>query len=557
MPRITFSMIIFLGLLNIAPSSISGARVSEQVGEILENRIKAIAPSSKVICRGEWVCQSGVLPRFYELRSFRPIWSDDGGPLPRAESLLRAIEAAPPEGLRPEDYHLAQIKFLLAETHQEQTRKILRPEELADLDLLLTDSFLTYAFHLLSGRINSETIRAKWHIQGRKEDIVAILQEALDSQQIGKTLHRLLPSNPGYSRLRETLQTYRTIAQKGGWPEIAANGPKMRLGLRDKRVESLRLRLRSSESMPLWPSGEADFFDAVLDQAVRRFQQRHGLETDGVVGPATLTALNIPVQKRIRQIEANMERWRWLPRDLGDRYILVNIANFELQVIEIERPILAMKVVVGKHYQRTPVFNADMTYLVFGPYWNVPPRIAREEMLPAIRKDPEYLAKNHLRVLQGWGPGMKEIDPQAIDWAKLTPDSFPFHIRQDPGPTNALGRVKFMFPNKFNVYLHDTPARELFRRIDREFSHGCIRLEEPVELAEYVLKDDPRWTRERILAAMEESKDRKVRLTKPIPVYVLYQTAWVGEDGSVHFRKDIYGQDEILEKALAEKSPAA
>ncbi len=556
MPRIV-GMIIFLGLLSMASSSIAGARISEQVEEILENRLKAIGPSSKVVCRGEWVCQSAVLLRFYELRSFRPVWSDDGGPLPRAESLLRRIEAAPREGLRPEDYHLAQMKFLLAETHQEQTRKILRPEELADLDLLLTDSFLTYAFHLLSGRINSETIRAKWHIQGRKEDIVAILQEVLDSQQIEKTLPSLLPSNPGYSRLRETLQKYRTIAQKGGWPKIAANGPKMRLGLRDKRVESLRLRLRSSEGMPLWPSGDVDFFDAVLDQAVRRFQQRHGLETDGVVGPATLTALNIPVEKRIRQIEANMERWRWFPRNLGDQYILVNIANFELQVIEIERPILAMKVVVGKHYQRTPVFNADMTYLVFGPYWNVPPRIAREEMLPAIRKDPEYLAKNHLRVLQGWGPGMKEIDPQAIDWANLTPDSFPFHIRQDPGPTNALGRVKFMFPNKFNVYLHDTPARELFRRIDRGFSHGCIRVENPFELAEYVLKDDPRWTRERILAAMEESKDRKVRLAKPVPVYVLYQTAWVEEDGSVHFRKDIYGQDEILENALAEKIPTA
>jgi len=225
MPRITFSMIIFLGLLNMASFSIAGARVSEQVGEILENRIKAMGPSSKVVCRGEWVCQSAVLPRFYELHSFRPVWSDDRGPLPKAESLLQAIEAAPREGLRPEDYHLAQMKFLFAATHQEQTRRVLRPEELADLDLLLTDSFLTYAFHLLSGRINSETIRAKWHIQGRKEDIVTILQEVLASQQIGKALQSLLPSNPGYFRLRETLQTYRAIAQKAG-------GRKLPLGQR-------------------------------------------------------------------------------------------------------------------------------------------------------------------------------------------------------------------------------------------------------------------------------------------------------------------------------------
>ncbi len=525
----------------------------EQVREVLESRVENMRTSS-VVCQGELVCQSSVLPRFYELRSFRPAWSDDRGPLPQAESLLQALEGASREGLRGEDYHLPNLAALLSKIRQEQAQKIFHPQDLADLDLLLSDSFLTYASHLRSGRVNPETIQAEWHIRRQQEDFVQLLQNSLDGKQIEKGLQGLLPSDPGYVRLREVLQNYRGIARTGGWPEIPP-GRTLHPGDRDARVGILRVRLGVSGDLPVFPGKDDHFFDAALSQAVRNFQQRHGLAGDGVVGPATLAALNVKVEGRIRQLEASMERWRWLPRDLGKQYITINIANFGLQAMENGRPVLNMRVIVGRRYQRTPNFSATMTYLVFDPYWNVPTHITRKEMIPMIARDPEYLSKNHLRVYEGWGPRMKEIDPRTIDWNQIIPGKFIYHIRQDPGPTNALGRLKFMLPNKFDIYLHDTPVRELFQKTDRDFSHGCIRIEKAVDLAEYLLKPDPEWTRENILAAIEESKNKTVRLPRPIPVYVLYWTAWVDEDGTVQFRKDIYGRDEQLEKALMEKPP--
>jgi murein L,D-transpeptidase YcbB/YkuD len=261
------------------------------------------------------------------------------------------------------------------------------------------------------------------------------------------------------------------------------------------------------------------------------------------------------VEERVSQIEANLERWRWLPQDFGPRYILVNVANFGLEVIENDATVMTMRAVVGKSYTRTPAFSADMTYLVFCPYWNVPDSIAKEEMLPLIQEDPAYLAQNHLKLFQGWGSEQKEIDPTTVDWSQVDDEDFPYHLRQEPGAMNPLGRVKFMFPNKFHVYLHDSPARALFWRTEREFSHGCIRIHKAAELAEYVLRGDPQWTPESVREAMEKSLDQIVRLPEPIPVHVLYWTAWVDEAGLVHFRKDIYGRDKPLEEALGVQPP--
>jgi murein L,D-transpeptidase YcbB/YkuD len=328
----------------------------------------------------------------------------------------------------------------------------------------------------------------------------------------------------------------------------------MRKGDRGERVRVLRTRLIVGGDLGQELNNNGDSFDNALEQAVREFQRRHGLEVDGIVGPATLEALDVSVEERVRQIELNMERWRLLPQDLGQRYVLINIPNFELDVVENGKTVMSMRAVVGRPYRHTPVFSARMTYLVLSPYWNIPPGIAIEDVLPLIRKDPNYLAKHNIKVFQGWGAETKEINPKTVDWTRVSAKNFKYRFRQEPGPQNPLGRVKFMFPNEFNVYIHDTPSQELFTKTERCFSSGCIRIEKPIELAEYVLRGDPEWTREKILAEIEKWVEQVVHLPEPIPVHVLYWTAWVDENGTIQFRKDIYGSDERLNEALCRDS---
>jgi L,D-transpeptidase YcbB len=267
---------------------------------------------------------------------------------------------------------------------------------------------------------------------------------------------------------------------------------------------------------------------------LRTFQERNGLDADGAVGPGTLEALNVPAADRVRQIEINLDRWRWLPRDLGERYVMVNIAGFALDVIEAGKPALSMRVVAGKPTNRTPMFTGTMTHLVLNPYWNVPSGILKKEILPHIARDPGYLARQNMEML----PGGK--------------------VRQKPGANNALGKIKFLFPNRFDVYLHDTPSRSLFSRSVRTFSHGCIRVEKPLELAEYLLKEDPAWTPEKIQKALAKGKESWVKIPNPLPVHLAYWTAWVDDAGVTQFRKDVYGRDKPLaEKLGAVQGPAA
>jgi murein L,D-transpeptidase YcbB/YkuD len=317
----------------------------------------------------------------------------------------------------------------------------------------------------------------------------------------------------------------------------------MRQGDRGYAVVVLQHRLHATGDLTTWPPDSGDLFDEALAQAVRTFQQRHGLDADGIVGGDTRAALQVSVEERIRQLALNTERWHDLPEPLGPRYILINIPSFTLQVVENEQPVLSMRTVVGTPSRPTPLFRSMLTAVILNPAWDVPDRIAREEIVPLQRQEPAYLTTHHFTLLQGWGAETHVIAPHTIDWSQLSATHFPYRLRQEPGSTNALGRIKFLVPNPFHVFLHDTPARSLFRQPVRASSHGCIRLEQPKALAAYLLRDDPTWTRARIDAAIAQGQQRTIALAAPLPVYVIYHTAWVDTVGTVHFRPDIYAYD--------------
>ena len=270
-----------------------------------------------------------------------------------------------------------------------------------------------------------------------------------------------------------------------------------------------------------------------------------------MVDSVTRAELNVSAAMRVEQLRINMERWRWLPQDLGRRHILVNIAAQVLEVVEDGEVVLRMRVVVGREYKRTPVFSDTVRYIVLNPNWHVPTSIAVEEMIPKMQEDSTYLERFGMHLLTD-GSDPQEIDPRTVDWSSVTPDSFPYRVRQDPGRLNALGRMKFMFPNRYDIYLHDTPARNLFGKAQRDFSHGCIRIEKPIDLAVYAMKKS-RWNREAIEQALDEGTERTIYLPRPIPIHLLYWTAWADEDGTIEFRTDINGVDRALSGALAKK----
>jgi murein L,D-transpeptidase YcbB/YkuD len=524
--------------------------VFEQMRQDLRTRIEAAGTPPQLTVGDTSLRVSGLLPQFYAGRAYEPAWSSEAGPGPQVDVLIDVLRDAGREGLRPSDYHMAPIEAMLTGVRSQQAQHTtLDPCQLVDLDLLLTDAFFRYGTHVQAGRMPPPTVDIAGEVNHAEDDLATVLQTALESSQLADVMRSLPPPHPGYARLRQALARYRAIEAKGGWP-IVPEGPPLSKGARDERVVALRTRLILTGDLDPGLPHQRALFDEAMEHALRRFQRRHGLAVDGVVSPATRAVLNVPVKARVRQLELNMERWRWLPRELESRYILVNIANSTLEVVEDGRPVLRMRVIVGRPERRTPVLSARMTSLVLSPYWHVPPKIAIEDQLPLIRKDPAYLTRQGLTVLQGWGAETRAIDPHTIDWSRVTADTFPYRLRQDPGPRNALGRLKFMFPNRFQVYLHDTPSRALFAKPVRALSSGCIRLERPIDLAAYVLRDDPHWSREKILSAVERGTEHTVRLPEPIPIHLVYWTAWAHTDGAIQFHQDIYGDDQALENAL-------
>ena len=555
--KLLFSLLIFVLILVFylyVIVKISNKYVlTEQVATHLQNRLIEAGVPPQIPIGREIIHADTMLLRFYVDRAFRPAWMNKKGPVSLADSLVKSIRFAHHEGLRPEHYHIQEIEAMLDSVRRaKKEKKPFDIQRLSDLDLLLTDAFLLYGSHLLSGHVDPETIDPEWITKFPETDMTDVLTGALNVKKIQYTLSGLLPSFSYYRRLRDELGRYRSIAWRGGWP-IVPEGPTLQKGDQGYRVAALRARLMVSGDYVAESLEENAKYDSTLEQAVLRFQRRHNLDEDGAIGYRTRLAMNVPALHYVRKLSANMERWRWLPRDLGNRYILVNIAAFELLAVEAGETVLKMRVVVGKDFRQTPVFSGTMIHLVLNPYWNVPSTIANEDILPEVKKDTGYLKSRDIEVFADWSSKIP-LDPDSIDWASITPENMPYRFRQAPGKKNALGRMKFLFPNKYEVYLHDTPYRIHFAKRERAYSSGCIRLEDPLALAEYVLRGNPNWSREKIEAALENVNSQSIQLLEPIPVYIFYCTAWLDEDGTIHYLKDIYDRDAILENAMRQEA---
>jgi murein L,D-transpeptidase YcbB/YkuD len=473
---------------------------------------------------------------FYQQRGNQPLWVDGAGASARAQELIRALQAAARDGLDPGDYDSSSVAGEVSAARQ-----------LASAELMLSAALVRYAADLRGGRALSAGIERDPRIVNTT-DPVQVLSAAAEAPDLIAYMDSLAPASPIYLGLREALARYRSIDAAGGWSQLP-DGPDLGPGSTDPRVIALRLRLQlTGDLAPEAQGNPPSHYDEAVRGAVRRFQERHGIAPNGTVSGQTRALLNLPVQGRIRQILANLERARWLPDDLGNPYVLVNLADFHLQVVEGGQEVLGMRVVVGNPQTLTPVFSDKISYIEVNPYWNIPKSIALKEKLPPLRRDPNALKKQNIRVL---GPDGNEIDPTTVNWSAVGANNWIYRLRQDPGARNSLGRIKFMFPNPYDIYLHDTPSRALFRRQVRAFSHGCIRVEKPIELATLLLRGNEAWGRARIERTIAKGKNKPILLKDPVPVHLVYLTAWAGRDGLMQFRGDHYNLDAPLVAALA------
>jgi murein L,D-transpeptidase YcbB/YkuD len=478
--------------------------------------------------------------RFYGARAFRPAWVSGGRLTRQAEGVLRAALQGDRDGMDTELY--AELATQARGIRRASVKDWADPA--LDLELQVSYALARYVDEMAHGRVDPRGKSALWTLYPAPTDVVDVLMRASRSGLDDGVRTALVPPHAQYEALRRERDRHLDLARQGGWGTVAA-GPVLRPGRRDPRVPALRARLVASGDLVEQPAattaGDELEYDAALAAAVKAFQTQHGLKPDALVHAATVSELNVSVHDRIRQIELNLERWRWLPRRLGERYILVNVPTFELHAYEGPRRALHMRVVAGTAGETpTPVFADQMTHLVFSPYWNIPPGIAREEVAPAAWHNRSYLARHNMEVLKG----SRVVDPATVDLGDPT-----LRFRQRPGPGNSLGRVKFLFPNRYNVYLHDTPARKYFAERQRDYSHGCVRVQEPFELAQWVLQGSD-WTPDRIRAAMGAQTERHVRLDRPVPVYIAYFTVWVDDEGRALFAPDVYRHDAAHEPLL-------
>ncbi len=519
----------------------SPAASSSSVREAIRERVDRLRydadPGALLpMVRGARIVLSDGVARYYESSQFEPQWQDPA----RLDALVAAVAELKYDGLEPLDYHIAELQAFRTEL---RGGNVLPPTEQADLDLLATDSMILALYHLYFGKADPEKLSTEWNFPPRPLDVQSAterLREAIAAGAIRESFERARPQNPWYQRGRDRLREYYALRDAGGWETIAA-GPVLRLGDSDPRVPALRQRLAVTGDFKAPLTADDTGYDAELEVAVKSFQDRHGITADGIVGAGTLAALNVPISARIDQIRVNMERARWVMHELKGDFVLVDVAAFKVSWFRDDEPVWASKVIVGRPYRETPIFKSLITYVVFNPTWTIPPGILVKDKLPILKKDPGYLKRNHIRVIDSKG---REVDPSSVNWKAYGSGRLPpYQLRQDPGDDNALGLVKIMFPNRYSVYLHDTPTKALFDRDERTFSSGCIRVQKAFELAELVLNDPVRWNSVAIADVVASKTTKTVNLATPVPVLILYWTAQPTTDGRVIFQNDVYGRD--------------
>ncbi len=508
--------------------------------EVLRDRIDMLISTQEATVEGAPIAAIALIDELYNRREYKFAWSDPAMVKQLYDQVLRSVD----HGLNPDDFHAGLLGARLNPGPLAND-----PVFRADTEILCTDAVTRLAVTLQYGKLDPTDLDPKWNFSRSiiRQDPLEYFNHVLETKTVALTLATLGPQVHQYKWFQAGLKEYRSIEAAGGWLTVTP-GPTLTVGSNAERVAELRHRLRITRDLTAQDPADPKEFDDELAAAVKSFQIRHGIDPDGKAGPRTIEELNIQVETRINQLRASLERMRWVFRDLPSKFVIVDIAGFHAYLMEDGERIWETRVQVGKPYHATPIFKDTMRYLDFNPTWTIPPGILRKETLPRIRRDPDYLSRNNMSVVTHAG---KVVDPSTIDWAATATKGFPYMIRQEPGDHNALGRVKFMFPNPYMVYLHDTPSKGLFARSERAFSHGCIRTQNPFDLAELLLADQG-WDRERIDSVVASKKLTRVNLENPIPVMLLYWTAAVDKEGTVFFRKDVYDRDPPIIRGLDE-----
>jgi murein L,D-transpeptidase YcbB/YkuD len=512
------------------------------VEEILEQKLYSPSGEFGIVIDGVKLFSQTALPQFYNNRAFELAWNDKKN----IRHLMESIESAYDEGLDPQDYHQERITNLLDLSKKGD----LSNADKVRLDLFMTDALILYASHLLEGKLEQSALRKEWDVEKneRPKNVDSLLTVTLHNHQVKTALESFKPNHYIYKLMKFHLKELRDTQKSGGWPRVST-GDVLKPGDTADRILEIRDFLIAVGDLHDKANVAGKVYDKDLETAVKKFQYRHRLTQDGIIGKGTIEQMRLSLQDRIDIIRLNLERMRWIFHEPDDDFLLVNIAGFHVTRFTNRKAVFDSRVIVGKYHHETPIFKGEMKYIVMNPTWTLPYSIATHETLPKMKKDPGYLASKHMEVIDRKG---NLLNPASIDWNRYSAGNFPFIIRQKAGPWNALGEVKFIFPNKHAVYLHDTPSRGLFNQQDRVFSHGCIRTEDKWGLMMSLMDDPEVWNMDKINEILKSGETTKIDLPKPVNIYLIYFTASVDQDSNLLFMKDIYNRDKAVLKALNE-----
>lgn len=529
-----YAIVSVVWLFIMMPAAFAAMHNAEELRRQLQKYTVAMAHETGI----------SALQRFYAGRDYQPVWLQPGSVSALHDIALDFIASAEAEGLDSHDYRLQQLQQM----RLNQLSAI--PDE---LEFHTTRALLLLAEDLRQGQLSASDVDPDWYIPQPSFDPVDFLLDALASNRFQQSLHDLSPKIPSYQLLKEALAKYRDlVARQVTWTRIPVV-PVIRPNTSHPVIPLVRNRIKEAyhthgTAEYYLSAKHSDHYDEELVNAIKSFQLQHGLNADGIIGKNTRQALNMAPAEKVRRLRLNMERLRWLPWNLEDRYLLVNIAGFQLAAVKQDQQVLNMRIIVGRNYRPTPSFSSYISHLILNPYWNIPASIAKEDLLPRQQLDPTFFASQGIKVYTGYDYSNPPVDPDAVDWPAIT-KGFPYALRQDPGTKNALGVIKFMMPNPFSIFLHDTPGKSLFQKEIRTFSSGCVRLEQPMALAGFVMEGHR--TQRELTARIKTGRTATVSLSEPTPIYIVYLTAWVDGQRKIHYSPDTYGRDRRILRSVS------